>query len=176
MENEKNGFIIHPSPPPRSGFVAIVSDSPLWQNHDTNHQTHKGENHVTDNQQVQQHIQSIKLAVTDALQNNYFQLNGRAARPAFWWFALAAFAVNIVGMVLPGILSLVITLALLPPSVGLLVRRFHDIDKPGIWALMAIVPVLGWIAAVYFTIQPGTPGANTYGAPPTNPLVSTQTA
>lgn len=122
----------------------------------------------------QKYIADIKSAATDALQKNYFQFKGRAARPAYWWYALAYFVVYIV-VSLPGVtmLSMILSLALLLPTLGLGVRRLHDINMSGWWMLVGIIPVLGWGVMIYWAIQPGTSGPNDYGPAPTVPTIST---
>lgn len=64
-------------------------------------------------------------------------------------------------------------LAVFVPSVAVLVRRLHDIDKSG-WLAPAImvtglIPAIGILAPIAQTLVgclPGTPGANRYGEQP----------
>ncbi|MBU0800238.1 MAG: DUF805 domain-containing protein [Alphaproteobacteria bacterium] len=120
------------------------------------------------------YINDFKEAVIDALQVNYFQFKGRAARPAYWWFALFAFVIYFVlGMTGIDALEFLGGMALLLPSVGLLVRRLHDINRPGYWALVGLIPIVGWIVVIYWAIQPGTVGANDFGPAPVKATVST---
>lgn len=120
------------------------------------------------------HFQDFKSAVIDALQINYFQFKGRAARPAYWWFFLFYFVVFIALEVLGiDILSLIVSLGLILPSLGAGVRRLHDINRSGWWLLVGIIPLVGWLVTIYWMIQPGTPGINNYGPAPTVPTAST---
>ena len=77
----------------------------------------------------------------------YADFSGRAPRAEYWWYALATlllglgltFADNATG--LPkigenGALSLVFTLVTLVPGLAVSVRRLHDIDRTGWWALL----------------------------------------
>jgi len=52
-------------------------------------------------------------------------------------------------------------------SLALYVKRFHDRDKSGWWAVIGLVPVIG---PIWMTIEhgflPGTRGPNQYGADP----------
>jgi len=52
-------------------------------------------------------------------------------------------------------------------SVVLSIKRWHDLDKSGLWALIGFVPILGWVAQpLFFAFCRGTVGANRYGPPP----------
>ncbi|HXQ47029.1 MAG TPA: DUF805 domain-containing protein, partial [Caulobacteraceae bacterium] len=53
------------------------------------------------------------------------------------------------------------SLAVLLPSLGIAVRRLHDIGKSGWWLLVALVPLLGAIYLIYLYCQPTT---TPYGA------------
>ena len=82
----------------------------------------------------------------------YAEFSGRASRSEYWWFFLAivvAYIVvsiveNIVGlnqMMGPyGILSLLLLLGTLVPSIAVGVRRLHDTNRSGWWILIALVP------------------------------------
>lgn len=92
----------------------------------------------------------------DVLKNHYADFKGRANRPMFWYFQLYLFIIGFVsGFIfmqihLP-ILSMLIVLALIVPSLGLSVRRLHDLGKPWYWLLISIVPgFLVYVAA--FTV------------------------
>ena len=55
-------------------------------------------------------------------------------------------------------------LAILVPSVGLGVRRLHDIGLSGWWFLLSLVPYLGFVAVVFLFAISGDNKANDYGA------------
>ncbi len=47
------------------------------------------------------------------------------------------------------------------------IKRWHDLDKSGWWALLGFVPLLGPVAQlIVFAFTRGTPGPNTYGPSP----------
>lgn len=52
------------------------------------------------------------------------------------------------------------------PVVALLVRRMHDLDRPGALALSAQIPVLGQGLLLVWLCQRGNPGPNRFGPPP----------
>lgn len=123
---------------------------------------------------AQQYINNIKEAVLDAVKVNYFQFEGRAARPAFWWCYLALVVFYLVlGLLNIDILVTLAALALLMPSLGIAVRRLHDINMSGWFVILMLIPVVGLILAIYWGTRPGTDGPNNYGPAPTNPNIST---
>ena len=42
-------------------------------------------------------------------------------------------------------------------------RRFHDLDKSGYFALLSLIPVITPFLYLYLFLMPGTKGANQYG-------------
>lgn len=98
-------------------------------------------------------------------------LQGRASRSEYWWWTLAATVLNVLAGVVDqmtglGIVGLVVGLALLLPSVSVMVRRLHDLDRSGWFALLALIPVLGGLVLLYWFVQRGTEGDNSFGADP----------
>jgi uncharacterized membrane protein YhaH (DUF805 family) len=98
----------------------------------------------------------------------YTDFSGRAARPEFWWFFLFQFIVLLVAGMVSNVLYGIAAIALLLPGLAVGARRLHDVGKSGWWLLVSLVPLLGLILLIYWTVQPGEAGANTYGAPPDN--------
>jgi len=82
----------------------------------------------------------------DTVTNHYVDFSGRVGRAQFWYYVLVAFVlgigVSIVAAITTHLLSTLFALALLLPNLGMAVRRLHDSGKPGIWALLLLVPVL----------------------------------
>jgi len=107
---------------------------------------------------------------------NYAKFEGRSGRPEYWWwvvaYLVAALVVGIVGQAAAAVslLSNILALALFIPSIAVGVRRFHDIGKSGWWLLIGIIPIVGWIAVIYFAAQPSQ-GSNQFGEGP-QPLVA----
>lgn len=46
------------------------------------------------------------------------------------------------------------------------IRRLHDFNQKGIWALLCFVPVIGQVAAIVLTVIEGNRGTNKYGPNP----------
>ena len=51
-------------------------------------------------------------------------------------------------------------------NIMLMIRRLHDLDKNGWFAILAIVPVIGAIFSIYLFCAKGTDGRNRYGEDP----------
>ena len=126
------------------------------------------------------------MGFSEAIQsgfNNYANFEGRASRPAYWWWFLFTWIVSIIAQLLDnmtriggigsesylnmwvGIISAIVGLALFLPSLGVMIRRLHDTDRSGWWWFIVIIPVVGWIIYLYFMIARGTPGPNRFGPP-----------
>ncbi len=104
----------------------------------------------------------------DPITKHYFDFQGVAGRRAFWMFVLFNFVIAVVlnivlGLIHLGPLAGLYSLAVLLPSLGLAVRRLHDIGKSGWWLLVGLVPILGAILALIYlyycqpTTTPSTP-------------------
>ena len=123
----------------------------------------------------------------------YADFQGRARRSEYWLFSLFCFIVGFVigilrlatggmealesGRMDPmGIVNLLFSLAILIPSLAVSFRRLHDTDRSAWWILIALIPLLGWIALIVFYLLPGTPGPNRFGPDPKSPLASGDTA
>ncbi len=108
----------------------------------------------------------------DYLKNNYANFSGRISRRQYWMFALysmlISLAFNIVITVLPflAILSLIYSLAILVPSLSLIIRRLHDVNLSGWFLLIAVVPFLGALALLFLLCMPSDKGENKFGAEP----------
>ena len=111
---------------------------------------------------------------------NYVNFSGRAARSEFWFWTLFALIVGIVAGILDtaifldgeevwGPVSKIQTVVLFLPGLSVLFRRLHDIDRTGWWWLLSFT-IIGLFVLIYWAIQPGTPGADRFGA---NPLQGT---
>ena len=111
----------------------------------------------------------IKTSVDKVVFKNYVNFEGRASRPEYWWFTLAYAIVNIILRVIPKvgmILSGILALALLIPSIGVAVRRLHDINKSGWWYLLLLIPIAGYIILIIWFVKPSDAGENQYGEKP----------
>lgn len=103
------------------------------------------------------------------LKENYTNFNGRANRPQYWYFVLCVFVISLLLGIIDGlffgrqVLSLLFSLAVLVPSIGLGVRRLHDLGKPGWWYFMILIPLVGPIALLVLFCLKGEDKDNQYG-------------
>ena len=81
----------------------------------------------------------------DTFTNHYMDFNGRIGRTQFWYYVLVVFVIGlgvaIVASVTVRALSTLFSLAVFLPNLGMTVRRLHDTGRPGIWALLFVVPI-----------------------------------
>ena len=114
----------------------------------------------------------------DCLKNKYATFEGRARRKEYWYFVLfyvlAIVALAIVDEMIGtfseeaeiGLLSGLFVLATFIPSLAVTVRRLHDTDRSGWWILINLIPIIGAIVLLVFTVLDSQPGANRFGENP----------
>ncbi len=107
---------------------------------------------------------------TDVLKK-YTVFDGRAGRQEFWMFVLFSVIVSILLSIVGNAIHLpflsgLYGLAVLLPSLGVEIRRLHDIDKSGWWILIGFVPVIGGIWLLVLLCLAGKPGPNRFGPNP----------
>jgi len=101
----------------------------------------------------------------DALKK-YADFNGRARRTQYWMFVLIYMVINIILAVLGmDIISMIVGLALLVPSISIGTRRLHDTGRSGWWQLIYLVPLIGIIVMIVFLAQ-DSHDDNDYGVNP----------
>src|SRR5215207_6279699 len=114
-----------------------------------------------------------KMGFSEAVRSgfeNYATFDGRASRPAFWWWILFAILVTIAANIVDAIIgipifSLVVALGLFLPNLSVGIRRLHDTGRTGWWILIGLIPIIGFIVLLIFYLQKGDPGENSYGPP-----------
>jgi uncharacterized membrane protein YhaH (DUF805 family) len=105
--------------------------------------------------------------------DHYTKFDGRAGRPAFWWWFLFGILVSIGASIIDaiigtwGVVSGLAALALLLPNLSVAIRRLHDTDHTGWWVLIGLIPIIGFIVLLIFYLREGDAGENRYGPPPT---------
>ena len=117
--------------------------------------------------------------------NWYFQVlkkyavfKGRARRKEYWYFALfniiVSFVLGVVDVLTGsfssedgmGLLGAIYSLAILIPAIAVSVRRLHDTGRSGWWLLIILIPLIGAIILIFFTVQDSKPEENKYGPSP----------
>lgn len=118
----------------------------------------------------------------DVIKNHYIDFEGRARRKQYWMYTLYNIIINFGIILIAVILFLatkadaiisiasiiirIIGLALLLPSLGLTVRRLHDIGKSPWWILITFIPLVGSIIFLVFLCTDSERGTNEYGPNP----------
>jgi uncharacterized membrane protein YhaH (DUF805 family) len=111
----------------------------------------------------------------------YFDGKGRARRAEFGWFFVFAFVLGMIcgfldvslsginpytGVANSYLITTIVGLALLAPTIAAASRRAHDFGQSGWLAILVAIPYLGVLAALVFIFIPGQPGANQHGPNP----------
>ena len=131
-------------------------------------------------------MMSLMDAVNKCLKFGYVDFGGRATRSEYWWFQLAMMigmmaviaGLAVVSAVIGGDLGatlffagyILAYLAILPPALAVIVRRLHDLGKSGWMLLLGLIPLVGAILLLIWTVSDGEPQDNQYGPVPTNKL------
>ena len=127
---------------------------------------------------------------------NYVNFKGRARRREYWMFLLVNFIVymlfsrtiylmsKVLGWMREDVLGdgmdmmtayiylgvsavlLLYSLAMVIPGFAVLFRRLHDIGKSGVWILIVLVPIAGFIILLVFLLTDSQAGENKYGPNP----------
>ena len=122
-------------------------------------------------------------AAVKSFWSNYTNFSGRARRSEYWFIQLFLVLTNLAVAVIDlalmngdferfiangggGIVGLIWILATIVPAVAVLIRRLHDTSRSGWWALIGLLPIVGGIILLVFTVQDSDSGDNTYGASP----------
>jgi uncharacterized membrane protein YhaH (DUF805 family) len=124
----------------------------------------------------------------NVIRNNYANFTGRARRREYWMFTLINTIIVValelvavaggynpssadVGSISPLAavflgLAGIYALAVLVPSLAVTVRRLHDAGYSGWVYLIGLIPFIGGIVLLVFTIMDSKPGANKWGPNP----------
>ena len=108
----------------------------------------------------------------------YAVFNGRARRKEYWYFVLFNILISMVLGIIDGatgsfnpemgigLLGGVYSLAVLTPGIAVSIRRLHDTDRSGWWLFILLIPLIGAIVIIVFTVQDSQTGENQYGQNP----------
>lgn len=118
-------------------------------------------------------IEKIKnlfnTSFVNVIKTQYADFKGRATRPQYWYFVLCYFIISIPFAIVDSVLfqrqvlTLILSLALIVPSIAIGVRRLHDLGKPGWWFLIALIPLAGPIALIVLYCMKGENKDNKFG-------------
>ena len=104
----------------------------------------------------------------------YAVFHGRAGRAEYWTFTLINYAIFILLGALGratdsgalGAIGMIFVAAQIVPGLAVTVRRLHDTDRSGWLILIALIPILGALALLFFMLVRGTQGENRFGPSP----------
>jgi len=113
------------------------------------------------------------------VKENYANFDGRARRKEYWMYTLCVVVINfVIGFVagflgffsewmgsLVMMLSYLVTLGLLLPSLAVGARRLHDTGKSGWWLLLSPIPFVNFYL-IYLLVIEGDRGPNEFGPDP----------
>lgn len=122
--------------------------------------------------QVSEYSEPQKTGYIDAIKKGfrgYVVWNARSTRSEYWWWTLFTVIVAIVASILDSIifggdfgavtpLYTLTTLALFLPGLSVWIRRLHDIDRTGWWVWIGLIPFIGLIILLIFTLLPSKMG------------------
>ncbi|MFT2009884.1 DUF805 domain-containing protein [Pontibacter sp. 13R65] len=104
--------------------------------------------------------------------SKYAEFSGRSRRSEYWYFMLFNVIISMVLALVDmavgsfGILGGLYSLFIFIPSLALTVRRLHDTGRSGWWMLISLIPFIGWIVLLVFTVSDSQYGDNQYGPNP----------
>ncbi|MBM3948757.1 MAG: DUF805 domain-containing protein [SAR202 cluster bacterium] len=101
----------------------------------------------------------------------YVDFSGRSRRSEYLFWTLFVILAYIIAAIIDWlttgfVLSVLVLVGTFLPSLAVVVRRLHDIDKSGWWDLIGLIPFVGSIILLAWFIEEGTPGPNRFGAQP----------
>lgn len=126
------------------------------------------------------------MSFSDAVKSfwsNYATFGGRSRRSEYWFAQLFLLITNLVAAGIDlallggdvdqfmaqgggGIVGLVWIAVTLVPLIAVLVRRLHDTNHSGWWALIGLIPLAGFIVLLVFTVTDSDAGDNQFGPSP----------
>lgn len=96
----------------------------------------------------------------------YADFSGRARRKEYWMFILIYMIISVVLSIFGlDVISGLVALGLLVPSLSIAARRLHDTGRSGWWQLIVLIPLIGAIVLIIFLAQDGH-DENSYGVNP----------
>ena len=116
-------------------------------------------------------INAIKTCLID----KYCCFTGRARRSEYWWFFLFVIVMDLLLIRINNhsnsmsMFVLLVHLALFLPSLGVTVRRFHDVGYSGLLLLLFLIPIVNFgflVVAFVFCVTDSQSFTNKYGPSP----------
>jgi uncharacterized membrane protein YhaH (DUF805 family) len=101
---------------------------------------------------------------------NYVGFEGRASRSEYWYWTLFSIIAAMVAGSLDtiggfGFFGAIVSLGLFLPSLAIMFRRLHDIDRTAWWILISFT-IIGALLLLFWACLRGTVGPNRFGPDP----------
>lgn len=115
------------------------------------------------------------------IRDNYANFKGRARRKEYWMFTLFniifLYALMFISMGIAAatdttgvaFIYIIYLLAVLVPTLAVIVRRLHDVGKSGWFYFIGLIPIIGSIWLLVLFVTEGDKGPNQYGPDPKAP-------
>lgn len=99
---------------------------------------------------------------------NYTNFSGRARRSEYWFVVLANFLIAFVNIIpyAGQVLYSLYALAIIVPTLALIVRRLHDLGKEWYYIFFLLIPIAGQIIMLVWLCTDSQVGANKFGENP----------
>lgn len=116
----------------------------------------------------------IQVSFIDAIKRGFVEkyccFKGRASRSEFWWMWLVNLVISVAVIAIEAMtgvdyLRYLVSLFLLLPMLGVLIRRLHDVGKGGGWFLIAFVPLAN-LMLIFWVFKESDPFDNRFGPIP----------
>jgi len=94
----------------------------------------------------------------NVIQNHYVDFDGKVTKKEFWMFILFNFLIAFVLLLIWNLLHLwvlytIYSLWVTLPSLGMIIRRLHDIGKSWWWILIEFIPVIWFIWLIVLLVS-----------------------
>lgn len=108
----------------------------------------------------------------------YAVFRGRASRLEYWGYNIVNAVIIFVLLLLDakfqtGALSKIFRYAVIAyvvltllPTIAVMSRRWHDLDRTGAWVFLNLVPLVGTVVSMCFFLGRGSRGTNRFGRDP----------
>ncbi len=105
------------------------------------------------------------------IKDTFFTSEGRLNRMAYFLKSLIVGVIGVIGILLTstGILAIIgvpVFIACLVAAIMIQIRRWHDLNKSGWFAILGLIPYVDIAVGLYLLFAPGTKGINSYGSDP----------
>ena len=105
------------------------------------------------------------------IQKTFFSFEGRLNRKPYITYRIGMLLISgLFGSVVQasgsfflGILGVILAIILFAGSISIIVKRLHDLDKSGLFALIMLIPLINFFFEIYLFCFKGTDGYNRFG-------------